>query len=193
MAGRDAAPAVSASQAGIPGRFGSPSAPTTWGCLQWLDWDRRAQTKVRALGSAKSRPPRPRKHGPEAQSRRREASRGVRPCVKRARARALTSGAKLASTCLRDGVEDGSAPLGASLPLYRGRKNETAFPMPQIPGNDPARLLPIPPQRGKDEENRAAAYAAWVDCWIACARSSMPLRVSSSSLWVSSARVFSAS
>ena len=68
-----------------PGRPGSPSAPTTWGCLQWLDWDRRAQAKASALGSAKSRPPRPRKNGPEVQSRRREASRGVRLTISGAR------------------------------------------------------------------------------------------------------------
>ena len=54
-----------------PGRLGQPSAPTTWGCLRWLDavrmnggGSRRDQGAHRGLVST-------RKHGPKARNRRR--------------------------------------------------------------------------------------------------------------------------
>ena len=71
MAGQDAAPAVCASQAWIPGRFGEPSAPTTWGCLQWLDWAGRGKRKFPDR-DAKSDPPVCRKYGPEVRNRRKK-------------------------------------------------------------------------------------------------------------------------
>ncbi len=44
--GWDAAPAGGARNP-APGRLGSPSAPTTWGCLRWLDGTGRAGRKPR--------------------------------------------------------------------------------------------------------------------------------------------------
>ena len=43
-----------------PGGFGSPSAPTMWGCLQWLDAGR-----TNAAKAAGRTPSSPRKYGPE--------------------------------------------------------------------------------------------------------------------------------
>ena len=51
-----------------PGGLGPPSAPTTRGCLQWLDAGRTKAAK--AAGSGLRRLSRPRKYGPEAQNRR---------------------------------------------------------------------------------------------------------------------------
>ena len=53
-----------------PGRLGSPSAPTTWGCLQWLDADRMNAGESRRDQGGLMPPVRARKHGPEVKSRR---------------------------------------------------------------------------------------------------------------------------
>ena len=63
-AGRDAAPAGPASSAGLPGGLGSPSVPTTWGCLRWLDAGRTNGAKAPGSGGRRVRRP-----TPEARSR----------------------------------------------------------------------------------------------------------------------------
>ena len=135
MVGQDAAPAVCASQAWTPGRFGEPSAPTTWGCLQWLDWAGRGRRKPSAR-DVKSDPPVCRKHGPEVKNRRCEASRGVRLTIFR-RAPGGQS-ARQRADCSH-GVDGFSAPLGASLPLLsRDGKRDRRPPRRANPGSDVA-------------------------------------------------------
>ncbi len=57
-----------------PGRLGEPSAPTTWGCLQWLDWAGRGRRKPSAR-DVKSDPPVCRKCGPGVKNRRKKQPR----------------------------------------------------------------------------------------------------------------------
>jgi hypothetical protein len=54
-----------------PGGLGSPSAPTMWGCLQWLDEVRRRAAKAAWM--------RARKYGPENRNRRGGAPKGDAP------------------------------------------------------------------------------------------------------------------
>src|SRR5216684_4691615 len=64
-----------------PGGPGSPSAPTTWGCLQWLDaaWTKGGESRLDAGVRA-------RKHGPGGQKSRRWSA-VWRTCLAKARQR----------------------------------------------------------------------------------------------------------
>ena len=97
-----AAPAGTVSSAALPGGPGQPSAPTTWGCLRWLDAGLdEGRRKLPGSEPAEGRFVRPRKHGPEVKNRRRGAPRGervsteARPCLTR---RGLTWCASRCST-----------------------------------------------------------------------------------------------
>ncbi len=131
---QDAAPAVCASQAWIPGRFGEPSVGTMADCLRWLDWAGRARRKLRDR-DAKSDPPVCRKHGPEVKNRRCEASRGVRLTIFR-RAPSGRS-ARQCADCSH-GV-DGFQRLSALRSLFiEGRKKRPAPPRRTKSGDESA-------------------------------------------------------
>ena len=74
-----------ASQAQAPGGLGSPSAPTTWDCLRWLDAGRTNAGESLPDQGGEEPAVRPRKHGPGDTNRRGGAPKGDAP---RARARA---------------------------------------------------------------------------------------------------------
>ena len=115
-----------------PGRPRSPSAPTTWSRLQWLDVVRCGSKAAGAAGSAGEQPAfRARKHGPGVKNRRRWSAVGrvrfrhcspTMPVTHAARAERASHAFRQ-----RCGYFDGASD-GAPLPRYEGgrKRNDDA-------------------------------------------------------------------
>jgi len=96
-----------------PGRLGQPSAPTTWGCLRWLD-----AVRMNGGGSRRDQGPTGALSAPGSTVPRREIAAGGAPRG----VRGLAASRKSARRALRlASVAISIAPFGAPLPRYRGK------------------------------------------------------------------------